>query len=492
MHLLLTWSDRAPGRDVGAGRPDAGPVMRLIEHTDLPYDAALVLTPRQHKAGARALAAEMRSAIDPVEVRALEVPDPSDHHRLFEALGELLKDFPDPDEEGLTVDVLLSAGTPQAQTLWVIMVQAGLLDARMLQVVPARFVPDLHPAPVREVKLDIEGFPVIKALKDEVVRLRSQVALARGGLIGQSAPMRQLLDRIARVALADVPVLVSGETGTGKEMVARTLHEASARADGPFVAVNCGAFGEGTLLSELFGHEAGAFTGARRAHRGVFEQADGGTLLLDEIGDMPTSAQVSLLRVLQEGEVRRVGGERAVKVDVRVIGATHRSLRELVEGGRFRDDLYYRLRGIELEVPPLRDRMADLELLVAHFLEQMRAELKVSRRVWQALHAWRWPGNVRELAAEVRRWSVFCDEVVALDALSPELRAAHAAIATGEAPPSALPGCVTPLSETIAEVERLAIVDALKAYDNNLSATARALGIDRNTLKRKMDRYELR
>ncbi|MCA9543577.1 MAG: sigma 54-interacting transcriptional regulator, partial [Myxococcales bacterium] len=276
--------------------------------------------------------------VDQVHLELVDVADPSDHAALFMALHALLPSLP-----AEPTDVLLSAGTPQAQTLWVVLVQAGLLDARMLQVIPPRFVPDPHPEPVRQVRLDIPGFPEIRALTAEVVRLRARVAAVAGDLIGDSAPMRRLADRLARVAVAEVPVLVLGETGAGKELVARALHQASPRAQGPFVAENCGAFAQGTLASELFGHEAGAFTGAGRAHRGVFEQAHGGTLFLDEVGELPLNVQVQLLRVLQTGELRRLGGERPVRVDVRVVAATHRELASEVAAGRFREDLYYRL-----------------------------------------------------------------------------------------------------------------------------------------------------
>jgi transcriptional regulator with GAF, ATPase, and Fis domain len=319
-------------------------------------------------------------------------------------------------------------------------------------------------------------------------------------LIGESEPMQQLSSRLARVARADVPVLVLGETGTGKELVARAIHAASERADGPFVAENCGSFSEGVLASELFGHERGAFSGAARQHRGLFEQAHRGTLFLDELGETSPRVQVMLLRVLQEGRLRRLGGEEEVEVDVRVIAATHRDLPAMIGRGEFREDLWYRLRGATLELPPLRERGRDLELLVSQFL----AEAGPGRRLWptaeawSALRAYAWPGNVRELRAEVVRWRVFFgdddgDGRIGLDALSPEIRGSR----TSERPPIvavevASDGSPRALREQIEALEREAIAAALRWANGNLSRTARALAVDRNTLKAKLARHGLR
>jgi DNA-binding NtrC family response regulator len=407
----------------------------------------------------------------------------------------------------MACEVLLSAGTPQMQTLWVILVEAGLLRARMLQVIPAAFVPDPHPSPIREVRLDIEGFPEIRAMRDELRRLRAQTA-TRGDLIGESETMMLLERRLARVAGTDVPVLILGETGTGKEVVARAVHAASERASGPFVAENCGSFSEGVLASELFGHERGAFTGANARRRGLFEQADGGTLLLDEIAETSARTQVMLLRVLQEGRLRRLGGEAEIRVNVRVLAATHRDLASMVAAGQFREDLYYRLRGATLELPPLRERGRDLERLVAHVLGELgrtrskRGELRPwpTPQAWAALHRYRWPGNVRELRAEVVRWTVFCDAKVELTDLSPEIQAPEiqAAIDQSISPIPPIP-VAQPLQEAgfaslaarIEATERAALIEALERFSGNLSAAARALEVDRNTLKRKLAKYGL-
>jgi DNA-binding NtrC family response regulator len=462
-------------------------VLRLLDQPGSRYDAVWILT---IPAGAEPTAALARAAGAAASVRVVPLDDPSDYAALFGALGPLAAEarraFPAP---GWSVDVLLSAGTPQAQTLWVILVQAGLLPARMLQVIPAVFVSAERP-PVREVRLDLEGFPEIRALRREVARLRERAGEHPGALLGESLPMVELRRRLARVAASDAPVLILGETGTGKELVARALHDGSARAAGPFVAENCSVFAEGVLASELFGHEAGAFTGAGARRRGVFEQAHRGTLLLDEVGELSPRVQAALLRVLQEGALRRVGGEARVAVDVRVLAATHRDLAAMVRAGTFREDLYYRLRGATVEVPPLRARPGDVEVLLDAFLDEIAARrgaprLTVTREARRVASAYAWPGNVRELRAEVERWAVFCDGVVEERDLAPELRAPGGGLPAAEAPEGASDAVET-LAAAVEAAERAAVARARAAHAGNLSQTARALGIDRNTLKRKL------
>jgi DNA-binding NtrC family response regulator len=467
-------------------------VLRLLDQDESRYDVAWVLSIPAGEPLARSLCRSLEARVPAVDLVLVDIDDPSDYARLFRALGPLVARAK-AELAHAAIDVLLSAGTPQAQTLWVILVQAGLLPARMLQVIPPAFVPVPHPRAVREVRLDVEGFPEIRALRDELARLRAESRAAASPLIGQSAPMIELRARIARVAVSDAPVLVLGETGTGKELAAREIHARSGRAEGPFVAENCGVFAEGVLASELFGHEAGAFTGAGKRRRGVFEQAHGGTLFLDEVGELQPRVQAALLRVLQEGALRRVGGEGRVSVDVRIVAATHRDLPAMVKGGGFREDLYYRLRGATIAVPPLRARGEDVELLVETFLAELRARRggrrqRVTREAMRALASYGWPGNVRELRAEVMRWGVFCDEVVDVGDLAPEIGAGEGAGGAGDGGPIAMGGGAgtRTLREVVERAEGAAIRAALEAEGHNLSRTARALGIDRNTLKRKM------
>lgn len=484
---LLVWSDRgiAGPRPVYYRRPrpaDQGPILRFVEHRGQRYARIEVLTVPAGAENAQQLTDVLAPYAEHVAIRSVPITDPSDFGQIFAGLEPVVA-----AHAGGDVDILLSSGTPQMQTIWVILVQAGLLPAKMYKVIPAIFVPDPHPEPVVSVSLDIEGFPEIRALREEVARLRAQVALGGREMIGESPAMRALRRQMSRVAAApDVPVLILGETGTGKELVARGLHRASPRHGGPFIAESCGALAEGILASELFGHEAGSFTGAARQRRGLLEQAHGGTLFLDEVGEMPPRVQVMLLRALQEGVIRRVGGERPIRIRVRVLAATHRDLPTLVAEGGFREDLYYRLCGATLRVPPLRERAEDVALLVAHFLAQARqSALMPSGRALQALQAHRWPGNVRQLRAEVIRWTVFCDHPPTLADLSPAIQGLAL-----PGRPDASVGART-LQESVAVVERAALRAALDGSGGNKSQAARSLGIDRNTLKRKMRTYGL-
>jgi two-component system, NtrC family, response regulator AtoC len=270
-------------------------------------------------------------------------------------------------------------------------------------------------------------------LRAENRRLRREIEATRGAaaVVAGSPAMKEVLRLAQKVAPAKTTVLISGESGTGKELIARALHEMSPRAERPFVAVNCGAIPEKLIESELFGHAKGAFTGAVSAKRGLFEEADGGTLLLDEIGDLPLHLQASLLRVLQEGEVRRVGDARTIRVDVRVLAATHRELAQAVAAGSFREDLFYRLNVVGLRLPPLRERTEEIEALALRFLSRHASRLGVpakplSAEALRLLCAWRWPGNVRELENALERALVLSEgEEIGPEALPDELRSSR-------------------------------------------------------------------
>ncbi len=299
-------------------------------------------------------------------------------------------------------------------------------------------------------------------------------------IIGDDPRLRAALDAVTRAAAGGTQVLVLGESGTGKELVARAYHAASPRAAGPWVAVNCAAFSETLLDSELFGHEQGAFTGAARRHRGCFEQADGGTLFLDEVGELGAATQAKLLRVLADRRFYRLGGEQPIDVDVRVVAATHRDLRQLIAAGCFRDDLYWRLAVIPVEVPPLRARGSDRAALTAYFFARLGAELgrRVPTLSPEAQGLWDrhpWPGNVRELKNAIERLLVLHDgAIVEPDDLPPELRA-HA----GRPAPGTL-------ADAVASLERERVAAAMVASGGNKAAAARALGISRPTLDKKL------
>lgn len=318
-------------------------------------------------------------------------------------------------------------------------------------------------------------------------RLADAPVKAPARLLGRSKAIEGVQDQITRVAASEATVLLRGESGVGKELVARGIHDQSARARAPFVTVNCAALPRDLLESELFGHEKGAFTGAIGRHLGRFEQARGGTLFLDELGDLPLSVQVTLLRVLQEREFRRVGGSETVQVDARVIAATHVDLEQRIEEGTFRADLYYRLNVFPIRVPPLRERITDILLLVDHFVEQYaRAAQKSVRRIStpaiDMLLAYHWPGNVRELANCIERAVLITDDdVIHSQHLPPSLQ-------TGEASGTGQRGTLKTLVET---VEREAIVEALKASRGNRAKAARQLGISERIMGLRVRHYKM-
>jgi DNA-binding NtrC family response regulator len=321
----------------------------------------------------------------------------------------------------------------------------------------------------------------LRRLQDEVRRTRE-----RGALLGESQVMRELQDLIGRVADLDSSVLIVGESGTGKELVARALHQQSRRRDGPFIALNCAALPENLLESELFGHERGAFTDARTARRGLFLEASGGTLLLDEVGELPLSLQPKLLRVLEERRVRPVGGNREFACDVRIVAATHRDLEEAIRRGTFREDLYYRLNVLTLDLPPLRARGNDILLLaqsfVAEFSARFQKDIKgMTEPAASRLLAYHWPGNVRELRNVMER-------AVALtrhDRLTPEdLPERLRRPVAGRQLPARLGEAEGLLP--LAEMEQLYLQHVLDAVGGNRSLAAKVLGIDRKTLYRKL------
>lgn len=308
------------------------------------------------------------------------------------------------------------------------------------------------------------------------------------GLVGNSAPMRALYERIRRVATASGAVLICGESGTGKELVARAVHAQSARADGPFVALNCAGIPHELLESELFGHVSGAFSGAQGGRRGLFSEADGGTLLLDEIGEMPWAMQAKLLRTLQDGKLRPVGANREQTTDVRVVAATNRDLPALIRDRQFREDLFYRLETFQLHVPPLRERADDLDVLATHLLQRAAAACgrsvpAIDTAAFERLRAYRYPGNVRELAGILEHAVTFCrDDRITVSDLPARL---GERVQPSDADLSALFGHVGQRLPTLAEVERRYIAHVLEATGGNKQHAARVLGIGRRTLYRR-------
>ncbi len=329
-----------------------------------------------------------------------------------------------------------------------------------------------------------------------------------GEIVGESPPLQAVLKRVGQVAPTTSTVLLRGETGTGKEMVARAIHINSQREARPFVRVNCAALSPGVLESELFGHEKGAFTGAMARRPGRFELADGGTLFLDEVGDLPTDVQVKLLRVLQEREFERVGGVDTIKVDVRVISATHRDLEQMIGEGKFREDLYYRLNVFSIALPPLRERLGDLPVLCEHFIQKFSSATgkrltSIAPDALAMLAGYPWPGNVRELENVIERALILAQgtEVTSADldfgrrlagGTQPTVSApTFTAAAPAPAPINAAGSQARSLNKRLSEQERGEIVAAVEQAQGNIAHAARALGINRSTLYYRMRKHGL-
>jgi DNA-binding NtrC family response regulator len=338
------------------------------------------------------------------------------------------------------------------------------------------------PISTEKLLLTVENVLRLRRLESENLQLRQR--LGKHEIIWTGETMRKIMAQVERVAASETRVCILGETGTGKELIARTLHERSQRASGPFVTLNCAAVPAELIESELFGHEKGSFTGAANRHLGKFEQAEHGTIFLDEIGDMPLPMQAKLLRVLEEGEVERIGGEKPIRVDVRVLVATHRSLETLVKEGKFRQDLFHRVYVFPLALPPLRERREDVPVLIGNFAKQVCTQnnwkpIPFSPEAVEALQAYSWPGNVRELRNVVERLMLLAtDGEVNLEtvrAALPQLSDLHSSIGSG------------PLAERVQSFERDVIVGELKRSHYHITNAAKALGLERSHLYKKAE-----
>jgi len=350
----------------------------------------------------------------------------------------------------------------------------------------------LKPLDLDEVEHLVLRLLEARRLHRENVDLRSRLAKIESvpGIITSGGVMNDVLSLISRVSRSDVSVLIQGESGTGKELVARAIHAAGGRSEGPFVAVNASALSSQLLESELFGHEKGAFTGADREREGRFEAASGGTIFLDEIGDLPADVQVKLLRVLQERTVERVGSNRSRPVDVRVIAATHRDLPAAISHGTFREDLYYRLAVVTIDIPPLRRRKSDIPLLVEHFLEKHGSPEgagTISREAMDQLIAYDFPGNVRELENAVQRGLVLASgEMVTAGDLPPALLGARQEERTLTVE---FEGSLT---ERVSALEKALIRQALEAEGGNQTRAAKQLGLSERALRYKISKYGMK
>ena len=422
-----------------------------------------------------------REDYDTVAVGSLEAAREALRAQGFEvALVDLT--LPDGDGMGLVEDRDLLAGTE-------IVVISGNADVDSAVAALRRGVLDFLTKPLDRSRLKsaLASVRRTRALKAEVTSLRENLrSLGRFGLIvGRSKPMQTVFDLIQRVAPTEASVLITGESGTGKEVVARSIHELSDRKTAPLEAVNCGAIPASLIESELFGHEKGAFTGADQRRIGVFERASGGTLFLDEITEMSTELQVKLLRVLETGQVQRVGSSDVVDTDVRVIAASNRDPMEAIAKGKLREDLYYRLAVFPVELPPLRDRKGDVVLLAEHFLERLN-ELYETKKTWAPealteLASRPWKGNVRELKNEVHRAFILAESVLTSSA-APSAGPSSSSAADSSA-------VQVKIGESIADAEKKLIEATLVATDGDKTEAARILGISLKTLYNRLKVY---
>jgi two-component system response regulator HydG len=388
---------------------------------------------------------------------------------------------------GLTGDQLLAQMREKRPEAPVIVITAfGSVEQAVEMVKAGAFQYLTKPFDTEDLLQAVQNALAQSAPQREQARLRREMPATPERIVGASRPMQELLKVISRAARNSSTVLITGESGTGKEVVAKSIHDLSDRK-GPFIPVNCAAIPSELIESELFGHTGQAFTGARQARAGLFESAEGGTLFLDEVGELPLHTQPKLLRVLQEGTVRRVGADHERPVNVRIIAATNRDLEKEVAEGRFREDLYWRLNVIHLQIPPLRERLFDIPLLVEHFLNSLATRLgypslNVSPEALAVLTAYSWPGNVRELENVLERAAAMTDSTtITHDDLPDRVRS------SGKT--SSLLTRAREQRMTLAELEKEYIIETLRLTGGNKSRAAEILGFDRRTLHRKLDEY---
>jgi two-component system response regulator HydG len=442
----------------------AGSVLVVDDQRNMRATTALLLRQAGHRVGE---AADGASALEQLAESAYDV---------------VLTDLRMPNLDGMQLLQAVQRSSPQTQVI--VMTAYGTIESAVQAIRHGAYDFLTKPFQQEEVLLRVGKAVEKRRLLGEVT-LYAEDFRKRYGLehvVGRSPAMREVLERVMRVGPTDATVLITGESGTGKELVARALHVASARSARPFVPVNCAAITETLLESELFGHARGAFTGATRARRGLFEEADGGTLFIDEIGETAPGFQARLLRALQDGEIRRVGESTPVRVDVRVVAATNQDLRRAIAEKRFREDLFYRLAVVPIRLPPLRERREDVPLLAAHFLQRHNqrtgSEKTFAAEAVARLLEHDWPGNVRELENAVQH-------AVALSA-GREIRLEDIQLEAGRTPRP--PGASVTLAEAVDDAERRAIEASLHRNGQDLSKVARELGVSGTTLWRKMKR----
>jgi DNA-binding NtrC family response regulator len=466
-------------------------------------------------------------------IHNIDIPDPTDYEALFLRMSGLCREILEEYRDKKPVCFIATAsGTPQMQTVWFLLAQSGLVPATLLKITPPRFLRPGQKA-VSEIRLSLKSFPRITLPSPETLEIaatylrkekleaeRDDLIREFSGLqmIGRSPVLTKVLETVRAAALYDSAVLIQGETGTGKELVARAIHFNSSRKTEPMITVNCAAIPQTLVESELFGHEKGAFTGADRQKKGKFELADRGTIFLDEIGDMPLPAQAKILRVLQDKAITRVGGDKMIPADVRVIAATNRNLTELIADGIFREDLYYRLHVIDIPVPALRERREDIPLLVEYFLDRhnrrYRQKKQFNREAMRHILEYSWPGNVRELENAIERAFVLSGgNVIKETDLPPEIVTPPSPLSVANGSPirsaqtftpgasgGRVPSAQTSLTDAgvipippegldldayLLDLERTAFEEAIRRKDGNRESAARLLGVRPHTFRKR-------
>jgi DNA-binding NtrC family response regulator len=485
---------------VDGARSD-GPVLALLAEER--FDRIYVFADPPVLANGRGLLGAIRKRHPQTEASLVEVDlrDPTDYEEIFDELRRQTRTICEPlAASNPRYFISTASGTPQIQTVWFLLARAELIPATLLKVTPPRHLRPGQRA-VSEVRLSLAEFPKISpgdvdALELASLRIRNEKLEAEHealfaqveaeGLVGRSKAIQETLRLVAKAAPTNYPILITGEPGTGKELIARAIHRKSPRAAHPLITVICSAIPDTLIESELFGYAPRAFTGADRAKKGRVELADGGTLFLDEIGDLSLPAQAKILRLLQEGEVQKVGATAHTRVDVRVVAATHKNLTQAVAERAFREDLLHRLRVIPIPVPPLRERREDIPLLLEHFLRREARDTprRLSAKAVRLLVDYSWPGNVRELENLVKRVVALSEHrTVSEPDLPPDVRTISR---PRELPvePSLTPDGLD-LEERLAEVERAYFREAIAMTHGNAAAAARLLKLKPHTFRKR-------
>jgi DNA-binding NtrC family response regulator len=495
-----------------------GPVLTLL--VERSFAAVHIFTTPNTLPNAQQLQQEIvaRAGNCRTRIHNLDIPDPTDYETLFLRMSGLCREILEEYRDQKPVcSIATASGTPQMQTVWFLLAQSGLVPATLLKITPPRFLRPGQKA-VSEIRLLLESFPRITLPSPETLEIaaaylrkekleaeRAELVREFSGLqmIGRSPALTKVMETVRAASLYDSAVLIQGETGTGKELVARAIHFNSTRKTEPMITVNCAAIPETLVESELFGHEKGAFTGADRQKKGKFELADRGTIFLDEIGDMPLPPQAKILRVLQDKAITRVGGEKTISADVRVIAATNRDIAALIAEGKFREDLYYRLRVIDIPVPTLRERREDIPLLVEYFLDRhnrrYHQKKQFNREAMRRILEYSWPGNVRELENAIERAFVLSgSNVIKETDLPPEILSVQSSLSTasdGKAQPVQpsetdaykipIPPEGLNLDACLEYLEKTCYEEAIGRKDGNREAAARLLGVRPHTFRKR-------